>query len=956
MRTGYDNKTPVTLPSFTESCTTRLFDFSPHSSRQTTRNSHPFERDWRDWLAAMFPEVATFASHHEDFWQWVWEIERGVRPRPFCGIWPRGGGKALAVNTPIATPDGWKAMGDLRPGDTVFDHLGMPSTVTAVSAVQTLPCRRVVFNDGTSIVASDDHLWTVLDLSARRQMKAYEGGIVESWPSWKGIGRPPRRRCRVEGCGGWARGARLCAGHAARQQKYGDPLVGGPLRAYRGRLSFVEPESGTYPQAQARTLTTAEIADAGLVHRGERQFAIPVTQPLALADTELPIDAYLLGYWLGDGHSSGGTITIGGDDLDDTLPLLINRGFEARVHARKTAYSLQLIGLRPQLRAVGVLHDKHIPAPYLRAGRDQRLALLQGLLDADGSVHHAAASVLTTTNGRIAQGAAELARSLGLRPSVSEGRATLRGRDCGPVFDVRIPASGLTLHRLPRKHDALQETSSRAMSLSPRLRYITNIEPVSDQPVRCITVAGTDHLYLAGEGMIPTHNSSSAEMATAALGALGLRRYALYIAGSQEQAEKHLDSIAALLTSPEVERYYPEMASPAVNKFGSSRGWRRNRLTTASGFVVDAVGLRTGTRGVKFESQRPDLLILDDVDELGDTPEATQKKIGTFTKTLLPAGSTDVATLAIQNLIISDGMFARLSTTEGDLAAPFLRDRIISGPIPAVQDLSVDEEGDRPRIVDGSATWAGQSLAVCQQQIDDWGLPAFLAEAQHEVRQRGDKIILPEWWHGRARYDIDDPMWEERAVARFQSWDTAWEETSQAAYSSCVTGDIVPWRGGYALLIRNVWRGRVKFANLLSSDLLDVIVQMADSWRLLDREWPDDSGVVIEYAASGKAAVQQLRVSAPDGLRERIHRFTPRLSKDERAVQASRAMRAGRVWLPRPHIDTPWLPAFERELYDLPQAAFRDQSDAFVQLALFFRNYLRDPDDAQTGGETVGPD
>lgn len=97
MRTGYDNKTPVTLPSFTESCTTRLFDFSPHSSRQTTRNSHPFERDWRDWLAAMFPEVATFASHHEDFWQWVWEIERGVRPRPFCGIWPRGGGKALAI-------------------------------------------------------------------------------------------------------------------------------------------------------------------------------------------------------------------------------------------------------------------------------------------------------------------------------------------------------------------------------------------------------------------------------------------------------------------------------------------------------------------------------------------------------------------------------------------------------------------------------------------------------------------------------------------------------------------------------------------------------------------------------------------------------------------------------------------------------------------------------------------
>lgn len=443
--------------------------------------------------------------------------------------------------------------------------------------------------------------------------------------------------------------------------------------------------------------------------------------------------------------------------------------------------------------------------------------------------------------------------------------------------------------------------------------------------------------------------STSAEMATAALGALGVRRYVLYVCGSEGQAEKHLDSIAALLTSPGIERYYPEMASPAVNKFGASRGWRRNRLTTASGFVVDAVGLRTGTRGVKFEDQRPDLLVGDDIDELGDSPETIQKKIATLTKTLLPAGSTDAATLAIQNLILPDGMFARLATTEGDLAAPFLRDRIISGPVPAVEDLIVDETGARPRITGGRATWDGQSLAVCQQQIDDWGLPAFLAEAQHEVRQRGDKIILPEWWQGRARYDIDDPGWEQRAVARFQSWDTAWEESRQAAYSSCVTGDLIAWRGGYALLVRNVWRGRVKFANLLSSDLLDVIVDLAHGWRL-DQEWPDDSGIVIEYAASGKAAVQQLRVSAPEWMRDRIRRFTPRLSKDERAVQASRAMREGRVWLPRPHIDAPWLGAFERELYDLPQSTFRDQSDALVQLVLWCRHYLRTPDDAEVGG------
>jgi hypothetical protein len=71
-------------------------------------------------------------------------------------------GKALAIDTPIATPVGWTTMGTLRPGDIVFDETGAPCRVTFATDVMIgRPCYRVVFSDGTSVIADADHLWAV---------------------------------------------------------------------------------------------------------------------------------------------------------------------------------------------------------------------------------------------------------------------------------------------------------------------------------------------------------------------------------------------------------------------------------------------------------------------------------------------------------------------------------------------------------------------------------------------------------------------------------------------------------------------------------------------------------------------------------------------------------------------------------------------------------------------------
>jgi hypothetical protein len=128
-----------------------------------------------------------------------------------------------------------------------------------------------------------------------------------------------------------------------------------------------------------------------------------------------------------------------------------------------------------------------------------------------------------------------------------------------------------------------------------------------------------------------------------ALGVRGKRKYVLYVRETQEQADKSVANVAALLESKAVASYYPEHGDRMVSKFGASRGWRRNRLRTSGGFTVDAIGLDTAARGVKVEEQRPDLIILDDIDDKHDSAGATARKIKTITTSILPAGSSNAA-------------------------------------------------------------------------------------------------------------------------------------------------------------------------------------------------------------------------------------------------------------------------------------------------------------------------
>lgn len=217
-----------------------------------------------------------------------------------------------------------------------------------------------------------------------------------------------------------------------------------------------------------------------------------------------------------------------------------------------------------------------------------------------------------------------------------------------------------------------------------------------------------------------------------AVGYRRARRYVLYVSSTQQQADDHVANVAGLLESERLASADHRLAERSIGKYGNSRGWRRNRLRSAAGFTVDALGLDTAARGVKLDEVRPDMIVLDDIDDAIDSPETTRKKIVAITQKLLPAGSSDVATLAVQNIVQHEGVFARLAGLASE-PADFLADRVVSGPHPALRGFQAEKQPDgKWLIISGTPTWDGQDLEICQQQVNDWGIKAFRAEAQHE--------------------------------------------------------------------------------------------------------------------------------------------------------------------------------------------------------------------------------
>ena len=358
-----------------------------------------------------------------------------------------GVGKAQPINCRVLTPTGWRTIGELCVDDEVMNPDGGVSRIVGVYPQGALPAFRVFFSDGSSTVCSDDHLWLVNSAVRKRR------------------GSPPR------------------------------------------------------------VMRLAEIRERLQDAAGNARHYIPIAEPMRFgASREYRVDPYVLGCLLGDGGlTTGSTIVFpsADEELVEELRRLAPTGTKVVEH-RRYGYRIRMTanaGVAPRVRNVlrAALHEhglvgrtsseKFVPAEYLLGDVSQRLSLLQGLMDTDGSVDARGHVEFYSSSQDLMDAVTFLVRSLGgtarmnYRPAPRyRYKGEARVGKPGYRVTVALPEQ-FNPFRLMRKASRYRGRPKYQPS-----RAIVDVVPLEPRKMRCIAVDAPNHLYVTDD-FIVTHNT-----------------------------------------------------------------------------------------------------------------------------------------------------------------------------------------------------------------------------------------------------------------------------------------------------------------------------------------------------------------------------------------------------------------------------------------------------------------
>ena len=369
-----------------------------------------------------------------------------------------GTGKAQPLYARVLTPTGFRAIGELNPGDLVISAEGHPVAVRSVHPQGRKPIYEVSFSDGRATRCCENHLWKVWTRTS----------------VWN-----PARRKKIR-----SRGWRVV-----------------PLKAVRQWLDSDRTESN--------------------------RIGIPLLSPsIEQPPANLPVDPYVLGALIGDGTLADAVLFTTTDSaLVENLSIRlkpVGLRLNQVVSSGAPTISWRVVGrgkgfpnpLRTALKRLDLAvnsKSKFLPPSYLAASSSQRLELLRGLLDTDGTVDRLGVVSFTTSSARLAADFQKLAWSLGCiatRGTVKTPRYTHRGetRTGLPAHTIFLqhpdPAS---LFSLERKRLRTVRAKAR-QRLAHRLR-LTAIEAVGEAECVCISIDSPDGLYVTDDYIV-THNTT----------------------------------------------------------------------------------------------------------------------------------------------------------------------------------------------------------------------------------------------------------------------------------------------------------------------------------------------------------------------------------------------------------------------------------------------------------------
>ena len=145
-------------------------EYAAQLAREYRKAMIVLAREDPSWFCAYVLRNATDGSQiyqHSDHEA----LHRAILDCPRVAIWTHPGlGKAMPLDTEVPTPEGWKLLGDLQVGDSVFSRKGTSCTVRSLTPVQMeRPVYRLTFDDKSSCLADAEHNWLVSDIWSRHE-------------------------------------------------------------------------------------------------------------------------------------------------------------------------------------------------------------------------------------------------------------------------------------------------------------------------------------------------------------------------------------------------------------------------------------------------------------------------------------------------------------------------------------------------------------------------------------------------------------------------------------------------------------------------------------------------------------------------------------------------------------------------------------------------------------------